>query len=417
MKSIIEKNYQTFGYVNIETPAVESTEVLTSKGGDEVGKQIFGLYGLKQWASDLKPYSLHFDLTVPFARYVVDNEDKLKFPFKRYQIQKVWRGERQQRGRYKEFIQADIDVVGNKLPLAYDSEIILTLARSLSGVIDYLQLWTPYEIHLNNKKYIDGICGEYGIEGDAKTKFFALLDNYYKLPRDKFESQMQELVPERYQDVLALLAMPLETLDDSNSFLKDWLTELKQVFSFLKLAGVNVVFDPYVTRGLDYYTGTVFETFLVGVENFWSVCSGGRYDNLVESIRKVANGGKTVTQNNYDWVGGSIGLSRFFWGLMDLWLITISEPLTQAIIFNTWGIGVYAESVAENLRQNGISTDVYYPDDKLAKQFWYAENKGIIYGIFAGEDEEQTQTVVLKNLQARTQETVWLEELIGKIIS
>nr|MDD3719862.1 histidine--tRNA ligase [Candidatus Gracilibacteria bacterium] len=417
MKDIIVKNYESFGYVNIETPAVELNEVLTSKGGEEVGKQIFGLYGLKQGPSDLKPYSLHFDLTVPFARYVVDNESILKFPFKRYQIQKVWRGERQQRGRFKEFIQADIDLVGTKLPLNYDSEVILTLYRTLEEIFEFLKVGKGVEIHLNNKKFIEGICNMYEIFGDDKIKIFGLLDGFYKATPEEFLRKLEDLVGDKFLEINKIINTSIDELDESNKFIGEGVKELKQVYNSLRDRGVNVMFDPYITRGLDYYTGTVFETFISNYDNFGSICSGGRYDNLVESIRKVSNGGKTSRQQaNYEGVGGSIGLSRLFGGLDETGMINKQLPLTQAIIFNTIGSNLgYRERVGEILRSNGISTDIYYSDDKLQKQFTYAESKNTIFGIFAGTDEQSKNEVIVRNLYSREQENVLVSNLVNYI--
>ncbi len=413
IKDIIIKNYELFWFVNIETPAVELNDVLTSKWWEEVGKQIFGLYGLKQWLTDQKPYSMHFDLTVPFARYIVDNESILKFPFKRYQIQKVWRGERQQRGRFKEFIQADIDLVWNKLPLSYDSEIILTLYRTLLEIFEFIEFWKWVEIHLNNKKFIEWICKMYGIEWQIKIKFFALLDWFYKATPEEFLVKLQDLIWEKYIEINNIINTKIEDMDISNSFLELWLLELKEVYSFLKDKWVNVLFDPYITRWLDYYTGTVFETFICNYDNFWSICSGGRYDNLVESIRKVANWWRLTTQNNYEWVWGSIWLSRLFWGLDETWMINKQIPLTKAIIFNTsWSNLAYRERVWEILRNNWISTDIYYIDDKLNKQFSYAESKNIIFWVFAWNEEQGKNEVIVRNLYSREQESVNVSELV-----
>lgn len=413
IKNIIIKNYQRFWYVNIETPAVELNEVLTSKGWEEVGKQIFWLYGLKQWAQDLKQYSLHFDLTVPLARYVVDNEESLKFPFKRYQIQKVWRWERQQRGRFKEFTQADIDVIGNELPLNYDSEVILSLYRTLKEIFEFLDISKWVEVHLNNKKFIEWICQNYGITGENKTMFFALLDGFYKSTREDFETSLQELVWENFSEINTLLNTKIEDLDDTNAWISQGINELKQVYNSLKQKWVNVVFDPYITRGLDYYTGTVFETFISEYFNFGSVCSGWRFDNLVEDIRKVANGWKETNRSkSYGWVWGSIWLSRLFARLEEWWFINKKIPLTQTIIFNTAGSNwEYREKISEILRNSGISTDIYYLDEKLGKQFTYAESKNIPFWIFAWADEQDKNEVIVKNLDSRDQENVSIENL------
>lgn len=417
MKEIIVKNYEAFWYVNIETPAVELNEVLTSKWWEEVWKQIFWLYWLKQWPSDLKPYSLHFDLTVPFARYVVDNESVLKFPFKRYQIQKVWRWERQQRWRFKEFIQADIDLVWTKLPLNYDSEVILTLYRTLEEIFEFLKVWKWVEIHLNNKKFIEWICAMFSIDWDNKTKLFWLLDWFYKATPEEFLEKLKNLVWDRFIEINKIINTPIDELDDANQFMWEWIRELKQVLNSLNEKWVNVMFDPYITRGLDYYTWTVFETFISNYDNFWSICSWWRYDNLVESIRKVANNWKAPRQQvNYEWVWGSIGLSRLFWWLDETWMINKQIPLTHAIIFNTlWANLSYRERVWEILRTNWISTDIYYLDDKLQKQFSYAESKNTIFWIFAWTDEQAKNEVIVRNLYTREQENVLVINLVDYI--
>jgi len=417
IKDIIKTNYENFGYVNIETPAVELNEVLTSKWWDEVWKQIFWLYWLKQWWNDLKEYSLHFDLTVPLARYVVDNEDKIKFPFKRYQIQKVWRWERQQRWRFKEFTQADIDVIWNNLPLNYDSEVIITLYKTLNEIFDFLNISKWVEVHLNNKKFIDGIFEKYWITWDTKKMFFSLLDSFYKITNDEFESRLKDLVWSNFEEVNVLLNTKIEDLFDTNEYILEWISELKEVYNSLKCKWVNVVFDPYITRWLDYYTWTVFETFISEYFNFWSICSWWRFDNLVEDIRRVANNWKDLQKpRNYWWVGWSIGLSRLFSRLNEWNFINKKLPLSEAIIFNTsWSNISYREKIWEILRDSWISTDIYYPDDKLWKQFTYAESKNIPIWIFAWEEEQKNNEVVVKDLNFRDQENIPLDNLVQYI--
>ncbi len=411
MKEIIRKNYEIYGFANIETPAVELTSVLTSKWWDEVGNQIFWLYGLKQGWEDLKNFSLHFDLTVPFARYVVDRESELKFPFKRYQIQKVWRGERQQKGRFKEFTQCDIDVIGPKVPLEYDSEIISALYFSIAEIFTFLWFEKKAKVHMNNKKFIAWICEKFGFDNEKTLKFFKLLDDYYKLPAEKFEEILIEISWNNSQEIKNILSTSLEHLDENDAFFWPGVQEIKQVYFSLKNNGVNVAFDPYITRWLDYYTGTVFETFIEGKMDFWSVCSGGRYDNLVDSIKKLANNGKSWPVN-YLWVGGSIGLSRLL-ALLESENIEKILPLSEVIILNApWSNMEYMQKVANILRKSWYKTDVYFNDEKLPKQFTYAESKNISFAIFAGWDEEIKWEVIVKNMSERTQENVKIEELV-----
>ncbi len=175
MKDIIKNNYEKFWYMNIETPAVELNDVLTSKWGEEVGKQIFWIYWLKQWWDDLKDFSLHFDLTVPLARYVVDHENEIKFPFKRYQTQKVWRGERQQKWRFKEFSQCDVDVIWDNLNINYDSEVINVLYSTIKDIFKSMDINKWVEVHFNNKKFLDSLCEVFDIKWNVKSNFYKLL--------------------------------------------------------------------------------------------------------------------------------------------------------------------------------------------------------------------------------------------------
>ncbi|MDD3646739.1 MAG: histidine--tRNA ligase [Candidatus Gracilibacteria bacterium] len=410
IKDIIAKNYAKAGYVNIDTPAVELTSVLTAKGGEEVSKQIFGLYGLSQGSEDAKEYSLRFDLTVPFARYIIEHEEELKFPFKRFQMQKVWRGERAQKCRYKEFTQCDIDVVGENLNINYDIEIIETLYNSVADILKFLEINRYVEVHINNKHIIYGICDMYEITGENVSKLFALLDNYYKLPKEKFEKLLEEIAGDKKQDIINFLQkdLSIENFKGLNEEISSGVSDLVQIYNTLKNRGINVIFDPYITRGLDYYTGVVFETFVVsGDEKPMSICSGGRYDNLVGAIRDVTgNKGKS-----YEGVGGSIGLSRLFCILENMGLLNKSLSLTDIIVFNMGASDTYREEILKQLKQTNKSIDVYYNQAKLDKQFKYAESKNINFGIFAGENEEKSKTVIVKDLQKRAEEEIKLSDL------
>jgi len=308
IKNIIEKNYSKFWFVNIETPAVENNSILTAKGWDEVAKQIFGLYGLAQWWEDTKKYSLHFDLTVPFARYAIEYEEDIKFPFKRYQIQKVFRWERAQKGRFKEFYQCDIDIIWEKISEFYDAEIIETLFNTLKNILEFLEINKQAKVHINNKFLIEALIEKFNISNSKW--FFKLLDDYYKLEKQDFENKLKELSKNNFEDILNILKKDLNEIIEilkESKYIKQ-IKELETIYNTLKNRWVNVVFDPYITRWLDYYTWVVFETFITDYENFGSICSGGRYDNLVWAIRKATNS-KWI---ELSWVGWSIGLSRFF---------------------------------------------------------------------------------------------------------
>ncbi len=407
LKKIIEKNYSKFWFVNIETPSVENNSVLTAKWWDEVAKQVFGLYWLAQWASDAKKYSLHFDLTIPFARYAIEYEEDIKFPFKRYQIQKVFRWERAQKGRYREFYQCDIDIVWETISEFYDVEIIETLYNSLKNILSFLKINKKAIVHLNNKYLIESLIEKFEIE-NAK-EFFKLLDDYYKLEKQDFENKLKELSPNNYSEILKTLKKDLneiiESLYDLNS---NRTIKLQTIYNTLKNRWVNVVFDPYITRWLDYYTWVVFETFIEDYESSGSVCSGGRYDNLVWAIRKATDSKWTELV----WVGWSIWLSRLFSLLEENNLLNKKLNLTDIIIFNCWCSNDYREKIIWALKNTYQTFDVYYNKAKLDKQFKYAKNKNIKYWIFAGEAEEERNEIKIKDLENRTEEKFYLKELI-----
>lgn len=412
IKDIVKFNYERFWFVNIETPAVELNEVLTSKWWDEVSKQIYGVYGLKQWWEDLKNFSLHFDLTVPLARYVIDNESSLSFPFKRYQIQKVWRWERQQKWRFKEFTQCDVDVIWDNLSINYDIEVIHVLYNAIKEIFEFLKINKWIEVHLNNRKFIDWLCKYFSIDWENKIKFYNLLDSFYKITQEEFTNKLKDLVWENYEQLSKILKWNINELSFNDEELNNAFWELKETYLKLKKQWVNVIFDPYITRWLDYYTWTVFETFISDYFNFWSVCSWWRFDNLVWDMRKVANS-KWI---NYWWVGWSIWLTRLFARLNDSGLLNKKIPLSQTIVFNTpWNNLEYREKVGNILRQAWISTDIYYEETKLWKQFSYAENKNIPFWIFAWADEEAKESVIVKNLYNRESQTIELNNLVEYI--
>jgi len=407
IKNIIENNYSKFWFACIETPSVENNSVLTAKGWDEVAKQIFGLYGLANWSEDTKKYSLHFDLTVPFTRYAIEYEEEIKFPFKRYQIQKVFRWERSQKWRFKEFYQCDIDIIWEKISEFYDVEIIETLYSSLKNILSFLEIKKESKVHLNNKFFIQAIIEKFNIENSKE--FFKLLDDFYKLEKSVFENKLQILSPNNYLEILEILKNSLEkniNIFSKSKYIKE-ITELQNIYNILKNRWVNVIFDPYITRGLDYYTWVVFETFIEDYESFGSICSGWRYDNLVWAIRKATNSKWTELA----WVGWSIWLSRFFSLLEENNLLNKKLNLTDIILFNIWCSKDYREQIIWTLKNTNKTFDVYYNQAKLDKQFKYAENKNIKYWIFAWESEEKTKEILVKDLINRTEEKINFNEL------
>lgn len=411
MKELISKEYQKYWYINIETPAVERNDVLTSKSWAEVSKQVFWLYGLAQKTEDIKDYSMHFDLTVPLARYIIDHEHEIEFPFKRYQIQKVRRGERQQKWRFKEFYQCDVDVIDKNVDIAYDAEVIDVLYKTLQRIFIHFEIKNDFVVQMNNRKLYDAIREYLRLENDKKIDVMRLFDDYYKLETTEFEKIFQELIGDTYKTAMDLLSFDINTVileDIKDEKINKAVSEIKFVYDSLKQRWVNVIFDPYIVRWLDYYSWTVFETFVEWYKEFGSVCSGWRFDNLVNYIRD-----KTAIQGDeYGWVGGSIWLSRLLNRLLDQWLVEAKEPLSDVIIFNlNDNAQKYRNEIATTLRNNDLRVDQYFKPEKIGKQFKYAESKNIPIGVFAGETEEKEQIVIIKDLEKRTETKITKQNL------
>ncbi|MDR3169225.1 MAG: histidine--tRNA ligase [Candidatus Peribacteria bacterium] len=374
---------------------------------------MFGLYGLAQGAEDTKDYSLHFDLTVPLSRYVIDHEGELAFPFKRYQIQKVRRGERSQKGRFKEFYQCDVDVIDKNLSTAYDAEVVYILYTTVEKIFQQLGLDKKFVIQLNNRKLYDAIFGHLGVEAEQAKKLMNVFDLYHKIEKTEFEKQVKEIIGEKHETLIQYLDNNILTENtEYPENISKAVQELKEVYEYLQRRGVNVKFDPYIVRGLDYYNGTVFETFIEDNRDFGSICSGGRFDNLVGYIRN--NTEKKGAE--YGGVGGSIGLSRLLFRLKEAGLLPAENSLADVMIFNfDDNAQQYREEIADILRESGLRVDQYLNNDKMGKQFQYAESKKIPYGVFAGEKEQEQKQVQIKNLQNRQTEILNLSDLPNKI--
>jgi histidyl-tRNA synthetase len=371
----IEATFAQYGYQHIHTPAVESVDVL-KKWWDEVSKQIFGLYGLAQWSQDAKDYALHFDLTVPFARYVLDRQNELAFPFKRYQIQPVWRGERSQKGRYKEFRQADIDVIWKTKDdrwynPVYDADCIVTLARTLRQIIDRIGVTASVIVRYNNKAFMVDICTRLGITNTAEL--FALLDKYYKLPKVDFDTKLAALLtPEQLQEFIKV--RDLESYADDFPEIQTYIKPLTDKIrpGIQGLTGIEIVYDPRIVRGLDYYTGTVFETFIDDRKELGSVCSWWAYANLSEFLDP---------KQSFSGIGGSIGLSRLMSVLLEDYKImeTFISQEESYLVIHEEKTSQQAQDIVASLRTQHKIAELYPLPDKLDKQFKYAEKKGITY--------------------------------------
>ena len=381
---VIRRTFELHGFASIETRAVEPVERLAGKGGD-VDKEIYGITRLGRHADDAteSELGLHFDLTVPFARYVVENAGKLAFPFKRYQIQKVWRGERPQEGRYREFTQCDIDVVDvGTLASHFEAELPLVIADA------FAQLPIgPFVIQVNNRKIPQGFYEGIGLTDIAGT--LRVVDKLDKVGAATVARLLEEAgaTPDQAQaclDLAAIKSTDLSFVDEvralgfSNPTLDEGLAELAAVITagMAHAPGVLVA-DLKIARGLDYYTGTVYETQLVGYESWGSFCSGGRYDAL-------ASDGRTT----YPGVGISIGLSRLLGLLIGKGLVTASRSTPACVL-----VAVISEdsrprslAVATALRRNGIPCDVAPSAAKFGKQIRYAERRGIPYVWFPADE-------------------------------
>lgn len=367
--------FELHGFASIETRAAEPLDTLLRKG--EIDKEVYVLRRLQAGEGDGDSgLALHFDLTVPFARYVLENAGKLEFPFRRYQIQKVWRGERPQNGRYREFTQADIDIVAkDELSFHFDVEIAQVMAEALSGLpVPALTL------QVSNRKILEGFYRGLGIA--EPTTVMPIVDKLDKVPADKIAVLLQSdagLTPEQAKQCLALAEIrsadgsfveAVRALGVEDPLLDEGLDELLQVVTGASGAdGVEVVADLRIARGLDYYTGTVFETRMAGHEQLGSICSGGRYD-------KLASDGK----NTYPGVGISLGVSRLLVPLVAGGL-TADRSVPSAVLVAVIDETVRSQSaeVAASLRARGIPTEIAASAQKFGKQIRYAERRGIPY--------------------------------------
>ena len=380
----LARTFELHGFANLETRAVEPMDQLLAKG--ETSKEVYVLKRLQDTGDGDAGMGLHFDLTVPFARFVLENSGKLEFPFRRYQIQKVWRGERPQQGRFREFTQADIDVVGRgSLAFHHDVEVARVMAEAL-GRLDFLP---GFRLQVNNRKLIQGFY--LGLGASDPLKVMQLVDKLDKLPAEKVGEMLQAdagLSPHQAEQTLALarISTPdasfvdqVRALGVSHELLDEGLAELAAVVegcASITNERIRVVADLSIARGLDYYTGTVFETRLDGFESLGSICSGGRYDAL-------ASDGRTT----YPGVGISFGVSRALVPLLQQGVVTASRSVPSAVLVavtNEEG-RAEADAIAQQLRANGTPTEVAPRADKFGKQIAYADKRGIPFVLFVTE--------------------------------
>ncbi|MPZ87201.1 MAG: histidine--tRNA ligase [Nitriliruptorales bacterium] len=408
----IRRAYELFGFAPIETPAAERLEVLTSKGGME--RQMYSLGRPAEDGADaVTSLGLHFDLTVPLARYVASHAEELVFPFRRYQIQKVWRGERAQRGRFREFYQCDVDIVGDgSLAVAYDAEMpcVINSAFGAIGVGEF-------RVHVSNRKILSGLFGAFGIEGEQVAEALRLVDKYGMSDRPRLAAALQEhgCEPKLVDRVLDVL--PAGTVEEAMGLLegfdaaREGATELRDVLDRAVQLGMpaeRLVADFSIARGLDYYTGTVYETFVAGNQDWGSVCSGGRYDDLTLALSGRA----------YPGVGISIGLTRLLYLLIQSRTLQPGARTPAVVLVTMQDAERYFDdylALGHRLRGSGIPTEVYMQPDALRDQITYAVRKGFPLALIAGSREFDDSAVTLRDLRERSQETVRISDLIPSV--
>ncbi len=393
---VLRQTYELYGFTGIDTPAIESAEVLLAKGGGETEKQI---YRFTKGDSDL---ALRFDLTVPLAKYVAMNAGQLAFPFRRYQIAKVYRGERAQRGRFREFYQADIDVIGDgTLDIASDAEMPAVICDALRR----LGL-ERFCIRINNRKVLNGLFALLDVTDPVAV--MGAVDKLEKIGPEKVAGILTDLgmTADKAHELLDILSAsdPMGTLEDlagKNPALDAGLAELKAVTALLPGFGVpddKWRVDLTIARGLDYYTGTVYETQLLDYPEVGSVCSGGRYDDLAGYY----------TDRKLPGVGLSIGVTRLFYILQEQGLLNDALPTApcDALVIPLGEELDYAVRCAAALRNAGVRTQVYTEKKKAKAKFAYADKLRIPYAAVVGEDEAANGTVGLKDLRTGEQSTV-----------
>lgn len=397
LKSGVMTAFWRHGFQHIETPVIDRTEVLLAKAGGDTEKQIYRVVKTAE-ASDGADQALRFDHTVPLARYTVEHMNDLVFPFKVTQVGRNFRGERAQKGRFREFYQCDIDVIGwNSLPLAYDAEVIATLIEALR----VLPL-PSFIVRVSNRKLLSGLIEECGLV-DKTAEIFNIVDHAEKVPAEKTQSALEELGmgAENVVKITTFINLhgagaevvsELRKMEVENVTFQAGIAELETVMTTLNelMPEANMIADMLIVRGLDYYTGTVFETIVPEYREIGSICSGGRYENLAGYYTEQALPG----------MGGSIGLTRLFYILREYGFLKNSElkPVEICVIPISEREVSAAGRVAENLRQAGKSVDIVLTEKKLGDKLKYA-GKVAQFAIIVGEDEAKSGNYKLRNLE------------------
>ena len=431
MLDVIRRNYERFGFLPVETPVFELSDVLLTKSGGETERQVYFAQSTgalenaaKSDEKKLPELALRFDLTVPLARYVAEHEHDLTFPFRRYQMQRVYRGERHQRGRFREFYQCDIDVIGkDTLSTRYDAEVLAVI----HAVFSELRIG-DFSVQLNNRKLMRGFFESLGVaDGERQLAVLREVDKLDKrgpdYVRETLTGEGFDVPAEQVERILAFVAVrstshadALAQLDAlvadaaASETLKVGVAELREVLTLVKALGVpetSYCLNFSIARGLDYYTGTVYETTLTDHPQIGSICSGGRYEDLASHY----------TKSKLPGVGISIGLSRLFWQLQEAGLIAgIEDSSVHALVALMDDNGLPDSlDLARRLRAGGINTEVQMEPKKIGKQFQYAAKAGIRFVVLAGEDELARGVVAVKDLLREQQFEVAREELASAL--
>lgn len=408
LKTNIANVYKSHGYFDVETPSIERTEILLAKAGGDTEKQIYKVVKTAE-SADAASQALRFDHTVPLARYVIEHENDLSFPFKVSQIGTNFRGERAQKGRFREFYQCDVDVIGREsLPIAYDADVISTLLDTFQS----FELNTPVLARISNRKIIAGFMEAHNLN-TISADIMNVIDHAEKVTPEQTKVSLEELELNKttVKNILNLIGLngnrssvvtALNELEIENDLFNQGVTELDQVLYLLESMNLSdqITADLKIVRGLDYYTGTVFEFILPEHKNIGSVCGGGRYDNLT----------KHFSNKSFPGVGGSIGLTRLFYILNEKNLLksNIEELIDYAIIPISEHEFDEAMNVGQKLRDKNLSTTIVLTDKKLNDKLNYA-SKIAKHGIVIGEAEIGAKTLQAKNFITGEENTVNIE--------
>lgn len=375
----IQTAFEQFGFLPLSTPVLEYKEILMGKYGEDEKL----VYSFKD--NGERDVAMRYDLTVPLARFIAQNQGRLTYPFKRYQIAPVWRADNPQKGRLREFYQCDVDSVGTNSQLA-DAEVIACLCKAIEAVG-----LTDFRIRLNDRRNFE-------VFGESASDIIRSIDKFDKIGINGVTAELET------KGVSADGVVIAKQIMEGSASLKyaDQLEKLRDDIIKLGISEANVVIDPSIARGLDYYTSTVFEIVIPSMPEFGSVCGGGRYDSLVDQFSNTP----------VPAVGGSIGIDRLFDALTEMDLLPKIETIKAMVMNMEESLQSKYLEIATTLRKAGIKTELYPEVNKMEKQFKYAENKGIPYAIILGPDENSRNVVKIKNLKTRDQQELALEAVI-----